>query len=469
MNSEEAKHNFCSPVDERALLCFSFRDINNLYSIRSKMDVSDFLYPDHPILFTVLCTLVDRGSTKIDLPMVINELQSTGTLESVGGYQYIMSINNMSVSEDNLDIYLNNVMESSTKYKLYKVLQDNAGRIVSASDKLDSVSLMGKVEASILDLSTKSKSISEPIDFADGLKDIIEERKDKRIERSGISTGYPIFDKQIDGMIDGTLMVISARKKMGKSALLTNIGAHVAYRLNTPVLYVDTEMSFEQWQNRVISMLSGVFERDVIHGGYSDEQYSLIVNKCIKVSEKGMLFHETMPGYSVDKLVSLYKKYKCKHNIGLMIFDYLKEPDLSTVDKGRKEYQILGDVTTALKNLSIELKIPALTAVQINRSNDIADSDKIARYADVVAQWMRKSEEELKMGGYKGGTHKLVIRDTRRGGLTSEEGIGYYFFKDVLTIKEAAPAYQLVKALSTNDVVNHGGANFKEFGDDQLY
>lgn len=467
MNLEEAKQNFCSPIDERALLCFSIKDINNFYSISSKLDVSDFLYPEHPILFTVIGALIERGASKIDLPMIADELNRSAALEIAGGYNYLVSINNMSVSEDNINVYLSKVLESSTKFKLYCTLNDNLNFMISDND-LDSTSLIGKVEGSILDLSTKSKSITEPVDLADGLQELIDTRKKEVKKQSGISTGFPIFDKQLDGMVDGTLMVISARKKMGKSSLLTNIAIHVAYRLGIPVLYVDTEMSFDQWRNRAVSILSGVNERDIIHGGYNEEQYGDIVRKCVKVVEKGKLFHETMPGYSVDKLVALYKKYKYKHNIGLMIFDYLKEPDLSTVERGRKEYQILGDVTTALKNLSVELNIPALTAVQINRSNDIADSDKIARYADVVAQWMRKTEEELRSGGHRGGTHKMVIRDTRRGGLTSEEGIGYYFFKEVLTVKEVPPAYQLIKSFSNDEVMNYDGANLKEFGDDQL-
>ena len=47
---------------------------------------------------------------------------------------------------------------------------------------------------------------------------------------SGISTGYPILDKQIDGMIPGTVLFIAARKKMGKSTLLTNIAAYDAFK-----------------------------------------------------------------------------------------------------------------------------------------------------------------------------------------------------------------------------------------------
>ena len=98
----------------------------------------------------------------------------------------------------------------------------------------------------------------------------------------------------------------------------------------------------------------------------------------------------------------------------------------------RKEYQLLGDITTVLKDLAGQLNIPAVTAVQINRSGQIADSDRIARFGDVIAQWMSKKPEDLEKDGYQAGTHKLVVRDTRRGGATPEEGIGYHFFKEQL-------------------------------------
>lgn len=42
----------------------------------------------------------------------------------------------------------------------------------------------------------------------------------------------------------------------------------------------------------------------------------------------------------------------------------------------------------------------------------------------------------MEAGGKTCGTHKLVIRDTRRGGATGIEGIGYNFFKEQLTIRE---------------------------------
>ena len=109
------------------------------------------------------------------------------------------------------------------------------------------------------------------------------------------------------------------------------------------------------------------------------------------------------------------------------------------------------------KDLAGELDIPALAAVQINRANDIADSDRIARYADVICQWMVKTEEEIEDGGDPAGTHKLVVRETRRGGSTPAQGIGFKFFKEQLCIKEVNAPDQLIKY--GEKVINSGSAS----------
>ena len=80
----------------------------------------DFLHPDHSTLFTLMGALSQQDVRAFDLPMVINTAQQVfGGLDSIGGIEYLQSINEMRVSPDNYDIYLQNVLESSTKYKLY--------------------------------------------------------------------------------------------------------------------------------------------------------------------------------------------------------------------------------------------------------------------------------------------------------------------------------------------------------------
>ena len=464
MSLAERKELFCKPEEERALLSFAIRNIDFFYDLQSKIENDDFLYPEHEFMYILMKELLSKGAEKFDLGLLLSTAKDMGILPQLGGVDYIHSICNMKIHEDNYTLYMKEVLEASTKYKLYNILQDSVENIENkAKSSSGSIELIGKVENKILDLSTDSKAVSEPIDFAEGLSEYIEERRKNAKEIMGLSTGFSVLDNQIDGMIPGTLFIIAARKKVGKSAFLTNISARVAYNMKVPVLYVDTELTFNEWRTRVIAALSNVEERVIKHGGYDKEQHNEILEKCVQRVEKGFLYHEYMPGYSLDKLVALYKKYKIKHNIGLMVFDYLKEPSSASVDRERKEHQLLGDVTTKLKDLAGELDIPALTAVQLNRSGDVADSDRIARYGDIVAFWQAKSEDDRKAENYKKGSHKLIIKDTRRGGSTGEDGISYFFFKKQLLIKEVRADIQ---PGDYSDVVDEESDDLEEYRDD---
>lgn len=469
MGNAKIKEMFCKVMDERVILSFCIKNISFYYTVCAKMDPKDFLYDQHRMLMMVFQSLVAQGVEKFDVNLIISEVQSNGVMENVGGLKYIQTIGNMSqLSKENFEIYLNTVVEASAKYKLYCILQENVSVVVeNAKTGLTSVDLISKSETNLMDLSMSGLNINEPKNLSDGLAEELERRKDLQITLSGLSTGYPILDKQIDGMINGTLLIIASRKKMGKSALLSNIALHVAYGEFKPVLYVDTELTFEEWRNRSIAILSGVKERTIKHGGYDSAVYNDLM-KATKIIESGSnLFHEYMPGFSVDKLVALYKKYKQKEDIGLIVFDYLKEPESASVDRQRKEYQILGDVTTKLKDLAGQLDIPAITAVQLNRDNDIADSDRIARYGDVICHWAARSKEEMEEGGNNSGGHKLIIRDTRRGGTTNEHGIGFNFFKEYLRIKEVRADKQHFSDFD-KVVNNESVGKFGEIEDDDL-
>lgn len=463
IDKEVVREKLCQATYERNLLTFALNGRDNYYDILSKISGSDFLHPKHAVIFDTLTVLHGKGVKEFSLDIVLGELEKNGDLHNVGGASYVRVIKEHEISTSNLEKSMDAVLDASTKFILYTKLCNHMNGIVENSDDgaLTGSDLIGGVEGDILSLSVESASISEPRDLADGMRDYIEEKMQNPVEMTGISTGYVILDRQIDGLVPRTLTVIAARKKMGKSAMLTNMATNIAYVQNLPVLYIDTEMSFNEWRDRMIAGMTGIREREIKHGGYNDQQYKLIVEKCVKICERGKLFHENIPGYSIDKITALYKKYKFKEDIGVGIFDYIKEPE--TTNRDRKEYQLLGDVTTRLKDLSNQLSIPFITAVQLNRSNDIADSDRIARYADITMYWEQRSDDEIDRSSHGG--HKLIIKDTRRGGSTTEEGIAYYFNKECLRIREVPVDRQLIQYGGA--VVNAGSSVSGE--DDDLF
>lgn len=436
MSDQLQKDAFCNPSHERAVLSYCFKAVSNYYIVASKLSSRDFLDSDHQSLWVLFGQLVERGVSQLDLALVVADADKQGILPA-GGSKYYQSIANMELGDDNLKFFVDKVLDNSTKYQLYSRLNLNLQSIFNDAKNEDrpAMEMIGNVTNEIMSISMQSKAVGDAINLADHVDEYIESRKIQAIEISGLSTGFPILDKRIDGLVPGTLTVFCARPKNGKSTFLSTVGKHVSLFSRKPVLYVDTEMSFEEWMPRIISMISGVPERRIKHGGYSEQEYYNI-QQAQKLIKQGKFFHEYMPGYSVDKLIALYKKYKYVENIELAVFDYIKAP--SGVNfKEKKEYQLLGDVTTALKDIAGELNVPVLCANQINRQDDIADSDRILRYADVLIFFKKKTSEDVAKTGLAGGTYKLIVTDSRRGGTTTEDGIGFEFRKTNLQMWEA--------------------------------
>lgn len=437
MSDQLQKSAFCNPSHERAVLSYCFHSVANYFIIASKVTSKDFLNSDHETLWVLFSQLIKRGIAQLDLALVVGEADKQGVLGSLGGIKYIQSIANMELGQDNLQFYVDKLLDSSLKYQLYVRIGQNLQSIFNDSQNEDrlAMDMIGGVTNDVMSLSMQSKAVREALNLGDHVDAYIEARKDSPIEICGLSTGFKILDKRIDGLVPGTLTVFCARPKNGKSTFLSTVGKYVSLFERKPVLYVDTEMSFEEWMPRVISMVSGVPERRIKHGGYSEQEYYNI-QQAQKLIKQGKFYHEYMPGYSVDRLIALYKKYKHVENIELGIFDYLKAPPGADF-RNKKEYQLLGDVTTALKDLAGELNIPMLCANQINRQDDIADSDRILRYADVLIFFKKKDKNDIEKTGLSGGTYKLLVTDSRRGGTTTEDGIGYEFRKSNLQIWEA--------------------------------
>lgn len=455
---DPASYDFCDSYNERSILAIVSKSEDAFFTLLAKASDNDFLAPESKAYFSMLALLHKSGYRKFDKSLLSKAAKDLNCLDLCSDV-FIDAILNLPATTSNLDNYMLKLLDDSTKYKLYNKLTSHIDNIKSNANLISSKTsddLINVVQSDILALSIKSEAISEPMHVADGLDTYIESIEDNKVEVMGISTGYPILDKVIDGLIPGTLMVVAARKKMGKSTLLTNIATNVAVNDGLPVLYLDTEMTFKEWRDRVLAIISGVKERTIKHGGFKKDKdvYERIIY-AKEYLKKSKLFHHYVPGYNVEKISALYKKYKFKEDIQLAVFDYIKEPESSSVEVGRKEYQILGDVTTRLKDLSGQLNIPFLAAVQVNRSGDVADSDRVARYGDIVAFWglrdLKKAEEEaidLDIAGHYG----LCIKDTRRGGTTGEWGIGFKFKKTKLRVLEVSQENQVETFDYLNDL-----------------
>jgi replicative DNA helicase len=460
MDLKQAKAQFAHAGNEAAILACVLKDPDNYFEVEAKMVETDFLTPNHRAIWTILRTLVRDGIVTLDTASILNQAGSLKLEEEIGGYNYINALFDKRVETSNINFYIERALDASIKLKVLaaadevaEITQTNrafTGETMRAGGVLD------LAQEKFLRIAVESERSAEAINLAEGLAELLEEAASNPSSVRGLSTGFEILDETINGLEPGTLTVLGARPKVGKSAILMNWAKHIAYECGRPVLYLDTEMNTREQQFRLISMLSGVEERNIKNGIYTtfpDE--AAAVDKAVSIINSGLVLHKYYPDFTPEGVSSLARKYFHQHNISCVVFDYIKLPDADLQLIGNvKEHQALGYLCVALKNLAGQLNIPVVTAAQIGRTgankgrigaSDFADSDRILRYSNTVLGLTYKTKDEIiKLDEEFGrdlrlrlGTHRLQVLDTRAGG-TNFEGIDLVFNKKSLHMREAS-------------------------------
>ena len=463
--------------NERAVLAGIVTLPNSIIEIDSVLSAKDFITQHNKALLTVLRSLyTNHGTTHFDITSVVAHAEYLDILSDCGGFDYINSLFNTHILQDNLSIFVNNVLENSSKKLLYDKLRGIQKEVVTSSTGKESKTasqLLHLAEAGITEVLMHSSKAEGALDLGKGIFDFVDALASKKDPLLGLPTGFPILDERINGLVPGTLTILVARPKCGKSTLLCNWAKHICYETQKPVLYIDTEMSSDEVRTRMLANLSGVKERLISTGKFSDNQEALErVYKAAQVMDKtGLFLHKYMPGVQVEQVSSMCKKYKNSHDISALFFDYIKLSDTSML-KHTKEHQLLGHMASTLKDLAGGLHIPVVSAAQVGRSGAstgylradmIADSDRLLRYCNNMLGLCRKGVDELgkikEELGEEGlerhirlnGTHRLQILETRAGG-TLFEGINLRVLQNILLMKEAdaQPSY-MAESLQTEE------------------
>jgi len=459
MDLEQTKVKFSHAGNEATIIACVLKDPTNYFEVEAKLSDGDFLTSHNRALWTIIKGLMREDLATLDAAAILTQAGTMGLEEKIYGYDYVNALFDKRVEPNNIEFYIKRVLDASTKFKIIKASAEihemtDQNRVLTG-DSLAAEDIVGHAQEQFLQISVESNKGTDAVNISEGLAELVEEAKSDPTSVRGLSTGFELLDTAINGLEPGTLTVLGARPKAGKSATLMNIAQHLAYVENIPVLYLDTEMSTKEQQFRLLSILSSVYEKEIKNGTYtSNPEWDKAVDEALDIAQRGKILHKYYPDFTAEGVSALTRKYKHQHGIGCIIFDYIKLPDADLQQMGKvKEYQALGYLCVALKNLAGQLEIPVLTAAQIGRegankgrvtATDFADSDRILRYANTLLglapkthEEMKKLEEEYGRDNALGmGTHRLQILDTRAGG-TNFSGIDMNFRKKILTMQES--------------------------------
>jgi len=460
---------------ERAILAGICR-----YGADAYFDVSDivdehtFTIESNMAIYNCLKHIVDKDATaQIDVPSILSSAKEIG----LDGFFNTQEVSHLS-SIMKFPVLLRNVRSFAAKIRKLQIARMMYDQLDVTKDKYLSIKgdepisqILGIAEESIFDFTALlADSDDAPTKMFKDIKGHLEELASNPVDQAGIPTGFKRYDFAIGGGLrKGTVNVIGARPKVGKTMLADNMGVHIAKELNIPVLNLDTEMRKEDHLNRLMGMLTDTKINDIETGQFSNNnvQKSKIFDTADKMKDTPYYF-KSIGGRPFEDQLSIMRRWLAKEvglnsegkaNDCVIIYDYLKLMDSSEIRGDMKEYQVLGFLMTSLHNFALKYEVPILAFMQLNRdgitketTDTASGSDRIIWLCSNFTIYKQKSDEEIAKDAEDNGNRKLVPIISRHGqGLEDKDYINIIMKGSSGKITEGYTAFELESGVSATE------------------
>ena len=175
-------------------------------------------------------------------------------------------------------------------------------------------------------------------------------------------TGIPLLDQSLGGLHGGRLYVIGARPATGKTALA--ISAAFNTSAYGDVLFCSYEMQPSEIMGRLLARMSRVNSQDISYKTLSNQQMQKLVEHYAQAGRLPIWFG--INAATPEKVRT--EALRMQKNLRLIVIDYLQL--MSSGRRAESRRVEVGQISRALKQLSIELNVPVLALSQLNRVSE---------------------------------------------------------------------------------------------------
>ena len=374
--------------------------VGKIIEIASKVNSDDLYSVVNIGIYDIIKELVN-SNREVNAINIIAEAKKYKRLYNIIGgdskaIENIESLSQADCNEDEIGFYINEIKKLSIARKLVEKADKLKQRVLNSIDDMDINQIMSEPQKLYADI-VQSTTV-EGNHFGDNIDHFIDMNPNDIGKLIGIPSRYACINRFTLGYQLGCVYTYSGYTNEGKSLLLLNEADYIGNDLKIPSLYIDTEMLLQnQQQPRLLSIRSKV-SPTVIKLGLHLKDYSKLqsVQKAVNEVKGGNLYFISLDEFDEDILGQVIQYYIVKHGIQVVFFDYIKLP---TVDRsnGLNETQQIGNLTNFIKNvIAKKYNLVVITACQTDehQRNRVADSARIKRFSDFLANWRQKEFEE---------------------------------------------------------------------------
>jgi len=383
------KHNFSNQqqVRKQAAMVASILTVREAGAIVNYNNVFNYITPPDLAAKKIINLAIQNKITTMDsfkenLNNVINIINCYNEIKSISSNLLLYDYLTDSVEQSN-----NSVFESIKSYR---------DLVISSYNDLSKLQILNKVDKTSDYHVLKNKETTKQLSKI--LSNYIAQ------SFNSYRTGYELIDNNVYGLESSSVHIISAASNHGKSLFLINLMRNVIlnniddFLDDSCIVFVTLEDNIPKLTKRIVSIF-GNFDNNVIGNLYREGSQKIHQLQKIgsDTTNLQMSITKIFDGILIKSIDNVTKfkttivlKYSCDNtfsvsdlnkfveqlrvtenlNVKLIIADYVDVMRASVSNPGDSEYSIQGKIVHELRQLSVHLNLPILTATQNTRESE---------------------------------------------------------------------------------------------------
>ena len=408
---------------EQAVLASMLMNREAVVNVADMLMKDDFYQVQYGVIFEAMVELYHEGAS-IDMITLTERLKEKGVPENVYSIEVMQELLNVVPVSTNAKKYAEIVKDRANMRRLIKMAETTANECYSLKDS--SANILSNVENQVLELSQSGGNGDDftPIrEVVDNVLRNIRKASKQQGNITGVPTGFLDLDDMLTGLHGSELILIAARPAMGKTAFVLNIAEYVILKTDVPVAIFNFEMNKEQLVQRMIAMESQVNSQNIRTGNLQDDQWMKLYESS-NIIGSTKLFIEDQSNVTIGVIRNKCRKLKQRHNVGLIIIDYLQL--MSGNGRTDSRQQEVSEISRGLKVLAKELDVPIIALSQLSRAveartdhrpmlSDLRESGSIEQDADVVMFIYREDKYRDDLPEEDKNKAEIIIAKQRNG------------------------------------------------------
>ena len=408
---------------EQAVLASMLMNREAVVNVADMLMKDDFYQVQYGVIFEAMVELYHEGAS-IDMITLTERLKEKGVPENVYSIEVMQELLNVVPVSTNAKKYAEIVKDRANMRRLIKMAETTANECYSLKDS--SANILSNVENQVLEMSQSGGNGDDftPIrEVVDNVLRNIRKASKQQGNITGVPTGFLDLDDMLTGLHGSELILIAARPAMGKTAFVLNIAEYVILKTDVPVAIFNFEMNKEQLVQRMIAMESQVNSQNIRTGNLQDDQWMKLYESS-NIIGSTKLFIEDQSNVTIGDIRNKCRKLKQRHNVGLIIIDYLQL--MSGNGRTDSRQQEVSEISRGLKVLAKELDVPIIALSQLSRAveartdhrpmlSDLRESGSIEQDADVVMFIYREDKYRDDLPEEDKNKAEIIIAKQRNG------------------------------------------------------